>query len=296
MANPLVSIALCTYNGEQYLAEQLDSIISQTYQNLEIVVVDDSSSDRTAAIVKDYAGRDSRISYFINENNLGFNRNFEKALSLTSGDFIAISDQDDIWLPDKVNALLKNIDNNWLIFSNSSYIGNAAEGEMLKDFSLPGNYKGIVLHNYVTGHTTLLRRELLGFALPIPAVGYYDWWLGFIAAYHHKIAYLPQALTLHRIHTASVMQKVANEDNVRQQGFEITACMLSEFAGYRHLKPEDKTFISVLHKAYRLSGSQHRPMLLMKMVYKYYEALFPNAKRRRWFSKLNFARKYAKGI
>ena len=68
MGNPLVSIALCTYNGEQYLAEQLDSIISQTYQNLEIIIVDDGSSDGTAGIIKAYAERNNRIRYFINEN------------------------------------------------------------------------------------------------------------------------------------------------------------------------------------------------------------------------------------
>src|ERR1700748_3070750 len=95
---PLVSVAMCTYNGEKYIRQQLDSILNQTWRNLEIVIVDDGSSDDTFAIISEYAEKDSRIKCFKNEVNLGFNKNFEHAVELTTGDYIAISDQDDIWL------------------------------------------------------------------------------------------------------------------------------------------------------------------------------------------------------
>src|ERR1700754_726282 len=115
----LVSIALCTYNGEKYISQQLDSILRQTHRNLEIIIVDDCSADNTFNIVKRYSILDSRIKCFRNEVNIGFNKNFEKAIKLATGDYIAISDQDDIWLPGKVELLLNNIGDNWLIFSNS---------------------------------------------------------------------------------------------------------------------------------------------------------------------------------
>src|ERR1700744_3577317 len=99
MEEPLISVALCTYNGEKYIKEQLDSIINQTYTCIEVIIVDDGSTDSTYDIISDYALRDNRIKCFKNETNLGFNKNFEKAVSLTSGEYIAISDQDDIWLP-----------------------------------------------------------------------------------------------------------------------------------------------------------------------------------------------------
>src|ERR1700761_1761213 len=190
MQQPLISVALCTYNGEKYIAEQLDSIISQTYKNLEIVVVDDCSIDRTFEIVSAYASRDSRIKCFKNVVNLGFNKNFEKAVTLTTGDYIAISDQDDIWLPEKLQLLSEHVGDNWLIFSNSDFINNTDGYKLVNDFKLPSDYKGILLFNYVTGHTTLISREFLKSVLPFPDDGYYDWWMGFVASYHHKIAFL----------------------------------------------------------------------------------------------------------
>ena len=103
--HPMVSIAMCTYNGEKWLRAQLDSILSQTYTNLELVIIDDGSRDRTIDIIKEYAAGDPRIKYHVNAETLGYNRNFEKALRLCSSDLIAISDQDDIWQPHKIMSL-----------------------------------------------------------------------------------------------------------------------------------------------------------------------------------------------
>ena len=94
---PLISIAIATYNGEKYLEEQLDSIYAQTYKNIEVIVTDDCSSDKTVEILKKYY-KSHGLKYVINETNLGFVKNFEKAISLCRGDYIALSDQDDIWL------------------------------------------------------------------------------------------------------------------------------------------------------------------------------------------------------
>src|SRR4051812_38033424 len=102
MKLPLISIALCTYNGERFVESQLLSLIKQTYLNLEIIIVDDCSTDNTLNIIAGYAAKDNRIKYWKNDLNLGFNQNFQKALSLTSGEFIAISDQDDIWHETKI--------------------------------------------------------------------------------------------------------------------------------------------------------------------------------------------------
>lgn len=291
---PLISVALCTFNGEQYIAEQLKTILGQDYRNLEIIIVDDNSQDETVSILSEYAALDNRIKLFINETNLGFNKNFEKALSLTSGDFIAISDQDDIWLPEKISKLWKNIADDWLIFSNSGFIGDA-EGELLPGFKLPGDYKGILLHNFVTGHTVLMCRELLQFVLPVPETGYYDWWFGFVASYHHKIACLPEKLTLHRIHTSSVMWKVDKGVDSKWKRYRDISAMLTAFSQYKALKPADKTFITQLRDAYRLKGSKPVSIPLINMVTRYYDALFPNIRPRKGFSRLNFAFKYSKG-
>ncbi|MBQ6958217.1 MAG: glycosyltransferase [Bacteroidales bacterium] len=109
MVHPKISIALCTYNGEKYLTAQLDSILDQTHPADEIIIVDDGSTDATLDIIREYASRTDILQYFVNEQTLGYVRNFSKAISLTSGDFVALSDQDDIWTKDHIEKLLNNI-------------------------------------------------------------------------------------------------------------------------------------------------------------------------------------------
>ena len=105
----MISIALTTYNGEKFLKEQLDSILNQTYSDYELVVCDDCSTDSTRQILKEYEKKDKRINVFLNNNNLGFKNNFEKAISLCTGEYIALSDQDDIWDEKKLEILLKKV-------------------------------------------------------------------------------------------------------------------------------------------------------------------------------------------
>ena len=119
--NKLVSIAMATYNGEKYLRKQLESIYNQTYKNIEFIVCDDRSSDKTVKILQEYQNKYG-LKFFINEQNLGFVKNFEKAASLCTGEYIAFADQDDVWLPDKIEILLSEIGNNSLICSDAKLI------------------------------------------------------------------------------------------------------------------------------------------------------------------------------
>ena len=98
----MISVALCTYNGEKYISQQLDSIFSQSMPVDEVVICDDYSEDATCNILEFYAARYPQIRLIKNEINLGFRKNFEKALTECQGDFIFFSDQDDIWDKDKV--------------------------------------------------------------------------------------------------------------------------------------------------------------------------------------------------
>src|SRR5437868_2195931 len=107
--NSLVSVVMCTYNGSRFVAEQIESICSQTYKELQVIIVDDASSDNTYDIVTQWAAKDPRIQAYRNENNIGFNLNFNKACKLATGDFIAIADQDDIWELTKIEKLMSKI-------------------------------------------------------------------------------------------------------------------------------------------------------------------------------------------
>lgn len=108
---PLVTVHICTYNRANTIKKALDSVISQTYKNLQILIVDDASSDNTEEIVRKYS--DDRIEYYKNESNLGITKNRNKALSLSKGKYIAVLDSDDYWIDenkisDQVNFLEKN--------------------------------------------------------------------------------------------------------------------------------------------------------------------------------------------
>src|SRR6476661_7636895 len=92
----LVSVAMATYNGANYVAEQIDSILQQTHPFIEIVIVDDASKDDTVAIIEQYQSHYPCIRLYRNEKNIGVNKTFEKAISYCTGSYIALSDQDDI--------------------------------------------------------------------------------------------------------------------------------------------------------------------------------------------------------
>lgn len=199
----LVSIAMTTYNGEKFLREQLDSILSQTYTNLEIIICDDNSMDSTYTILREHAVLDSRIKLFQNDTNLGLVKNFEKALSLSNGDFIALADQDDIWLPEKIETLLNEIGNHDLVCSSFTLIDEEGKEiqrkksfiqELAKSFlkkEIKFSVETMFYTNFVTGCTALFRKSLLIKALPIPdGECYHDWWIATVALKQNGIKYL----------------------------------------------------------------------------------------------------------
>lgn len=108
----MISIALAAYNGEKYIREQLDSILAQDYNNWELVICDDNSTDSTVGIINEYLERNNRVRLIRNEQNLVFVKNFEKAIKLCRGEYIALSDQDDIWTSDHLSKLLQELKTN----------------------------------------------------------------------------------------------------------------------------------------------------------------------------------------
>lgn len=108
----MIGIAMTTYNGEKYLKEQIDSILNQTVSDFELIVCDDVSSDSTMDILNDYAEKDDRVHVFRNEENLGFLKNFEKAIRICldrGAEYVALSDQDDVWTENHLEVLLNTI-------------------------------------------------------------------------------------------------------------------------------------------------------------------------------------------
>ncbi len=223
-----VSIALASFNGERYLRKQLDSIFSQTLSIYEVVVCDDCSTDHTVDILIEYSQK-FNLKYFVNEKQLGFVKNFEKAISLCSGNFIALSDQDDIWYSNKIEYLLSEIGDNLLIHSNCSLI-DENDQVILHDFkgqiNTHKNAVDFLKNNVCTGCTMLFRKELVEYILPFPnGLSYHDWYLGIYAAYLGKIRYTEQILTGYRQHLAQ------DTGALTTQGESLTKNVLNRLLG-----------------------------------------------------------------
>lgn len=223
-AQPLISIALCTYNGERYLAEQMNSLLTQTWSHLEIIVVDDHSSDGTVAMLEAFAKHDPRIKLHKNPHNLGTNKNFDLAMSLCRGEFIAPCDQDDIWHPEKLSRLHAHIGEQLMAYCDSELM-DADGSSMGKRVSDRLNmYEGnnacvFVFGNCVSGHAMLFRKELLTKAPPIPNIKFHDWWLAYCATALGGIAYLHEALVQYRQHGSAqtdISQKRKRTDRVNR--------------------------------------------------------------------------------
>jgi glycosyltransferase involved in cell wall biosynthesis len=291
---PLISVVLCTYNGERYLKYQLDSLIAQSYKNIEIIIVDDCSIDKTRSILSDYQTRHFQIKLFFNLENLGFNKNFEKAIGLASGEFIALCDQDDVWGLDKLKELKDHIGDKGVIFSNSRLIDENGlfTGKFLfESFAFTNlDYRYILINNYVAGHTILAKTIFIKQLLPFPDYGYYDWWIGFFATYHHQITFLNKALTDYRIHSSSVIQKeVSSSNSPGISLIQYKACKFQLETFYRFLKKRgEDTFIKTIISLYSEKTSIVKRVFILFFLNYYYHILFPLHKRRKLISTTRF--------
>lgn len=218
MSNPLVSVVMATYNGAEFLLNMLDSIITQSYKNLEIIIVDDGSTDQTREILTQAAKLDGRICLKFSDVNQGAMKSFEMALKLTKGEFVVLADQDDVFRRDKIELQLKHmlerptVD---LVLSDLCLIdetGSVINESMWKYQRLHVKngkpFKQLLYANFVTGCATMIRRRLLDLAFPFPdACIMHDWWLGVLSTRYNGggISLIAQPLTYYRQHSSNVI-------------------------------------------------------------------------------------------
>lgn len=202
----MLSVCMATYNGAAYLRPQLDSILTQLSDNDELVISDDSSSDRTVSLVE--AVGDKRIRLLEGNSFRSPIFNFENALKHARGDYIFLSDQDDIWLPDKVRVmsdLLRDCD---LVVSDCSIIDDTGRIVLPSFFaqrrSGSGFWKNIYKNSYL-GCCMAFRSQVLQWALPFPSnIPMHDMWLGLIAQMYGTTRFCPEKLSHYRRHSENV--------------------------------------------------------------------------------------------
>lgn len=211
----MISVCLATYNGEKYIKEQLDSILSQLGENDEVIISDDGSTDRTLEVIAEMG--DGRITVlhhkscgktsFIKAKN-----NFENALKHAKGDYIFLADQDDIWKPEKVKVFMEHLGTFECVQSDSELTAQTpyTTGHLEESKGLLAN----VYHLPFRGCCMAVTRNLLDIALPIPeAVITHDAWIGCCAVARKSYLKINEPLMLYRIHDTNVSVR-KNENSV----------------------------------------------------------------------------------
>lgn len=207
-----ISVAMTTYNGEKYLDQQIQSILNQTLAPDEIIVCDDGSTDSTVTILKRYSDQ-KKLIYYVNDRQLGLIDNFKKAVSLAKKtNCIALSDQDDEWLPDKLcksAALMESIDNMlpgmvhtdlMLVDSNQILLNRSFRNELGQD-KYQHNLQTLLFGNFVTGCTILMNPLLREFFVTMPNdLLFHDAWIALIAFTFGEVKESREALIKYRKH------------------------------------------------------------------------------------------------
>lgn len=260
----LVSIVLSTYNGESFLAKQLESLLLQSYQNIEIIAVDDCSSDDTMNILHAYAAIHPHIRVFQNEVNLGFIKNFDKGCGLAKGELIALCDQDDYWHADKIKKMVESIAGYSMIYCDSLLCDEQLQptGRRISDIVNCRPFDNCLQQAVfcrIYGHATLITRDLYNSAHPFLEVIPHDWWLSFVATLRNGITYLDDTLVYYRQHATNLFGAVGgkrrkhHKENKREKKRLERMKIRTRVAAFYDACPAEKTKEkSVLHD---LSGS-----------------------------------------
>lgn len=211
-----ISIAMATYNGERYLREQIESILRQTLSDFELVISDDASSDGTWYLLQDYASKDKRIRIYRNDINVGFKENFVKAIGLCKGDYIALSDQDDIWEPYHLQVLADNIGDK-MIACGDALMVNADNSSMnmllshqealdfVPDNDLERAYSVFYFRSPYQGAGMLIKKDFFQIAFPIPdKIAYHDAWFSHLSCFYGGLRFIDIPISRYRRHDGNV--------------------------------------------------------------------------------------------
>lgn len=217
----MISVCIATYNGEKFIKEQLDSILCQLSNDDEVIISDDGSTDKTIEIIESY--NDDRIKIFHHEKNEKLSKikegrnfyyatqNFSNALEKVSGDYVFLSDQDDIWLQNKVSRSLELLKKNDVIVHNYQVVdvnGNLTKEQQFSKNPLHKSVFANIMDSHFRGCCMAFKSDILKKCLPIPVnvIGH-DYWIGAIASKYYSIFYEQKPLIQSRWYPESVSSK-----------------------------------------------------------------------------------------
>ncbi|GAW97800.1 MULTISPECIES: glycosyltransferase family 2 protein [Colwellia] len=253
----MIDIVLATYNGESFLAEQIHSIQNNSgYKKWvsRLLVVDDGSTDATCSIVKELSLHDEKITWIENTTNQhGPSNNFAFGLAQTQSQYIMLSDQDDVWLPEKIQMSIDRIKQleiesgsvPILVFSDKEVVDEQLKIICSSYFKLQNiaknwhlTFEQLCQQNVVSGCTMLFNRVLLNKAMPIPEQAYmHDWWLALVASRCGKLELIDKPLIKYRQHNNNAI------------GLNQRSKLNSIIRFYHYLKQFEQSFLKIIEQA-----------------------------------------------
>ena len=269
------SVALCTYNGEKFLRQQIDSILNQTRRVDEIVVCDDGSADSTVSILNAYQDQyPGLFRIYINEKNLRSVKNFEKAISLCQNEIIFLCDQDDVWTENKVQIIMQffvNHPNIFVVATNGYGIDDANNSldvyslwdipKFFVEYKIPVDYFKIIAFagNIATGASMALRKDFFEEIKPFPILDgfHHDEWIALNAASNNKFDFLQEKLFKYRIHSDQQVGDVFLDRNKKNKKLLV---QLFDFS------VSDKKFTSFKYILKRISKSYKKNKRLARFT------------------------------
>lgn len=209
-----IDILLATYNGEKFVKEQIESILNQTYENFNLIISDDASTDNTLNILEEYEKKDTRIKIFKKEKNEGLIDNFEFLLKNVTSDYFMFSDQDDIWKKDKIEKSINKLkeENSGLVYTDLEIVDEKLNviypsywkyKQIYKKIIKYNNFEALYLNNFVTGCTILAKSKYIKDILPLPRNSKFvlhDYWTALIISAKDKISYVEEPTIQYRQH------------------------------------------------------------------------------------------------
>lgn len=224
-----VDILLATYNGENYLVEQLESILSQSYSNFRLLISDDCSTDGTRKILEEYKEKDNRIQLFFQGKNLGVIKNFEYLLKKVESKYYMLSDQDDIWKNNKIERTVEKLENSEsdLVYTDLEVVDENLNVTYKSYWKLKGiyskvkkynNFESLYLNNFITGCTIISKKEFIDDILPLPNTSKFvlhDYWIALIISQKGKIAYIEEPLIKYRQHKNNKIGSKKQSDTLK---------------------------------------------------------------------------------
>lgn len=288
MPKPAIAVLMSTYNGEDYLAQQIESIQNQSYKDWRLFIRDDGSNDDTVKIIEEYQRKDRRIQ-LINQGhikNVGVVRSFFELLENVDADFYMFSDQDDYWLPDKIKVTLEamqkyNFDLPNCIYTNLQIVDKELNGN---EILLKRNWQAftnVLFTNNVYGCTMMINdslKRMIDFKqLNYQRIYMHDWWLALIAAEFGNLHFIDQATILYRQHgtnqvgatnksIGALVRRAFNHERDRkamQRSVNFAIEFLKEYGGKNTLKDEE--YIKTYGRLNKDSSFLNNLRLVMKL-------------------------------